>query len=58
LLLLLLLLLQPRIFRMPRAGAFTGRTHEWFALQQGAAQHVLDASTAVFAVSAAGIAVK
>jgi hypothetical protein len=47
---LLLLLLQPRIFRMPRAGSFKGRTHEWFDLQHGAAQHVLDAST-VFAVS-------
>jgi hypothetical protein len=50
LLLLLLPLLQPRIFRMPRAGSFVGRTHEWFALQQGASEHVLQAST-VFEVS-------
>jgi hypothetical protein len=35
---------------MPRPGAFQGRTHEWFALQPGAAEHTLDASF-VFAVS-------
>ncbi|KAF6253721.1 hypothetical protein COO60DRAFT_1703697 [Scenedesmus sp. NREL 46B-D3] len=39
---------KPRIFRMPRAGSFQGRTHEWFALQPGAMQHTLDGST-VFA---------
>jgi hypothetical protein len=35
---------------MPRPGSFKGRTHEWFDLKPGAAEHTLDTS-AVFAVS-------
>ncbi|WIA33996.1 hypothetical protein OEZ86_012381 [Tetradesmus obliquus] len=38
---------KPRIFRLPRPGFFRGRTHEWFALDPGAAEHTLGAA-AVF----------